>query len=336
MAKVMFVEAHQDDETAIAGYLSRLVTDHGYEGKIVCLTDGGAGFYKAKFLKDRTSLTEIRDEEASRSAAILGLEYERLTYKEDGEDKPFPDARLMKHLDAAGGAVWDSVRGYEPNLLISLPVIDPSSPFKIHPDHQTAALATRYLGYMVGVPGAYPECYSREFINSIKEGDELKYVDTPFNVWTQDGYSGVLNASLVFALTKDELDRKVRAWAEYGSQSGDWLIWVGNKGQVDNSRPPTIDELTESLIGRSNRLIEPLRGIEIEDSPCIDYKHFTTVPGKKNMLKFDPKQNIVYEVLTVTACFKKPEVGLVKSLLPGDIFDYQLAKETIRKLQQKK
>ena len=296
---IMFIAAHQDDAEGLAGGLfAKLRESLDSRGRVTCFTDGSVGHYRAEYLKNPGRLTEIRHKEAAEAASIYGFDYQRLV---DDEGKSFKDARLEVNWKTRG-AVWKAIRDFQPDLIITLPVNDPTDPYGMHNDHANVGEIVKRTAYLIPAPLAFPEYYPDGFIESLGDDHEFVYVAPPIIVTVHDPYSGKIQPDIVVTLTEEELERKVQAWGSHISQWQQWLPWV-SRSEVPNDT----DSLRQSLIDRSNRLAKSL-------------------PVK-------PKQGEVYESFTITKwALRVPEIGEIKRYFPSDILDYKFAEKKIAEL----
>jgi LmbE family N-acetylglucosaminyl deacetylase len=296
---IMFVAAHQDDAEGVAGGLfAKLNGRLDLRGCVACFTDGSVGHYHAKYLKHPDGLTQIRDGEAAKAASVYGFDYQRLV---DCEGKPFKDARLEVNWKTRG-VVWKAIRDFQPDLIITLPVNDPTDPYGMHNDHTNVGEIVKRTAYLIPAPLAFPEYYPDGFADGLDEDYQFEYVKPPIIVTAHDPYSGIIQPDIVISLTEDELDRKVQAWGAHVSQWRQWLPWVSRY-----DAPTDTDSLKQSLIDRSDRLAKSL-------------------PVK-------PKYGEVYESFTITKwALRVPTVDEMMKYFPGDILGYEFAEKKIAEL----
>jgi LmbE family N-acetylglucosaminyl deacetylase len=296
---IMFIAAHQDDAEGLAGglfaKLNRMLEPRGL---VACFTDGSVGHYRVEFIKDQKKLVKIRDKEASNAASIYGFEYQRLF---DNEGRSFKDGRLEVNWKTRG-AVWKAIRDFQPDLIVTLPVNSPSDPYGMHNDHTNIGEIVKRTAYLIPAPLAFPEYYSKDFIEILADDDEFEFVKPPIIVTVHDPYSGKIQPDIVVSLTENELNQKVQAWGAHLSQWKEWLPWVAKY------EPPTdIESLKQSLISRSNRLAKSL--------------------------PITPKPNEVYESFTITNwALRVPTLDEIKQYFPDDVLDYKFAEKKIAEL----
>ena len=296
---IMFIAAHQDDAEGLAGGLfAKLEKKLSPRGLVACFTDGSVGHYRTEFLENQEKLTEMRDKEASEAASIYGFEYYRLF---DNEGLPFKDGRLEVNWKTRG-AVWEAIRDFQPDLVVTLPVNDSTDPYGMHNDHTNVGEIIKRTAYLIPAPLAFPEFYPKNFMANPGDNNEFEFVNPPIIVTVHDPYSGKIQPDIVVSLTEDELDKKVRAWGAHLSQWKEWLPWVARY------TPPTDTEsLKQSLIDRSNRLAKDLP--------------ITTKP------------NEVYESFTITKwALRVPTLDEIKRYFPDDVLNYKFAEKKIAEL----
>ncbi len=298
---IMFIAVHQDDAEGVAGGLfAKLKGRFDYRGRVACLTDGSVGHYRAEYLKYPDRLTGIRDSEAADAASVYGFDYQRLV---DDGGKPFKDARLEVNWKTRG-AVWKAIRDFQPDLIITLPVNDPTDPYGMHSDHTNGGEIVKRTAYLIPAPLAFPEYYPEGFIDGLDDDHRFAYIKPPIIVTAHDPYSGRIQPDIVISLTEDELDRKVKAWGAHISQWQQWLPWVGRY-----DAPTDTESLRQSLISRSDRLAKSL----------------PVTPGLGK----------VYESFTITKwALRVPTIDEIKRYFPDDVLDYKFAEKKISELSK--
>jgi N-acetylglucosamine malate deacetylase 1 len=125
---ILAIAAHRDDvELTCAGTLLKAV-DAGYRVAILDLTEGESG---------TRGSADLRNQEASRAAEILGLAERR--------NAGLPDAHLHNPEDACRLLVSE-IRHFAPRVVIL--------PFAVgrHPDHRVASELGRDACYLAGLP----------------------------------------------------------------------------------------------------------------------------------------------------------------------------------------
>lgn len=296
---IMFIAAHQDDAEGLAGGLfAKLNKTLNLSGLVACFTDGSVGHYRAEYIKNNKKLVNMRDNEATNAAKIYGFDYKRLI---DDQGCYFKDGRLEVNWKTRG-AVWQVIRDFQPDLVVTLPINDSTDPYGMHNDHTNVGEIVKRTAYLIPAPLAFPEYLSKEFIDILSDEDEFEYVKPPIIVTAHDPYSGKIQPDIVISLTEDELDQKVQAWGAHLSQWKEWLPWVGRY-----VAPIDTESLKKSLIERSNRLAKDL-------------------PIK-------PKPNEVYESFTITKwALRVPTLEEIKYYFPDDVLDYKFAKKKIAEL----
>ena len=298
---IMFIGAHQDDAEGTAGGLfAKLRGTLDCRGCVTCFTDGSVGHYSAEYLKHPGRLVEARANEAAKAASVFGFSYQRLV---DNEGGSFKDARLEVNWKTRG-AVWKAIRDFQPDLIVTLPVNDPTDPYGMHNDHTNVGEIVKRTAYLIPAPLAFPEYCPDGFIDGLDDDHDFAYVNPPIIVTVHDPYSGKIQPDIVISLTEDELDQKVQAWSAHISQWQQWLPWVGRYEAPGDTR-----SLRQSLINRSNRLAKSL-------------------PVK-------PKPGEVYESFTITNwALRAPTVDEIRQYFLGDVLDYKYAERKIAEIRR--
>jgi LmbE family N-acetylglucosaminyl deacetylase len=220
----------------------------------------------------------------------------------DNNGNPFKDARLEINWKTRG-AVWKAVRDFQPDLVITLPVNDPTDPYGMHNDHTNVGEIVKNTAYLIPAPLAFPEYYPYDFVESLDEDYEFQYIKPPIIVTAHDPYSGRIQPDIVVSIKEDELDQKVKAWGAHVSQWQQWLPWVGRY-----EAPVDTESLRQSLINRSKRLMKSL--------------------------PVDPKPGMVYESFTITKwALRVPTIDEIKKYFPEDALDYKYAEKKIAELK---
>lgn len=219
--KVMSIMAHQDDfEFNAGGAFAQLRQKYGdrLQLKILCTTTGASGHHQLSL--DETY--RRRDDEARKSAAVLGADYECLTCL-DGKHLT---GQVLLERNVLGG-LWNAVRAFEPDYIFCPPVVtDPLA--GIHIDHYNTAWAVRMIAYQLTVPHAYP------VISGLAKGR----VTYPVVINVDDAYAGEGQYDLVLDVSAYYPD-KLRMALCHESQIFEWLPW--NSGEDE---PITAAEFT--------------------------------------------------------------------------------------------
>lgn len=206
--KVMVIVAHQDDfEFSMGGYANRL---KGYYGdklklKIFATTRGASGHHEM----ETEDTYKRREQEALKSAAIIGAEYECLKGL-DGVSLP---GQVFLDRNTLGG-LWNAVRNFEPDFIFCPPV--PSDPLRgVHIDHYNTACAVRLTAYQFKVPNAYPSLNTpikRKLICPI-------IINLDDNYISDDDYHISVDISSVY-------EKKLQMLLCHESQVLEWLPWT--------------------------------------------------------------------------------------------------------------
>jgi LmbE family N-acetylglucosaminyl deacetylase len=156
--KLVFFGAHPDDESFGVGATLARYAARGVLVYYVCSTGGELGTVGAKYMKGYESIAELRKDELTRAAEVLGLtDFFYLGYRDSGmqgaPDNKHPDALAAAPLDEVTGRIVKYIRHIKPDVVITH---DAGGGYG-HPDH----LATHY-GVVkafdaAGNPEKYPD-----------------------------------------------------------------------------------------------------------------------------------------------------------------------------------
>ena len=105
---ILAVLAHPDDETFGLGGTLALYVRKGYDAYYVCATRGEVGSADEEYMQGFRDTAEMRTDELSRAAKILGLkEVFFLGYRDSGmpgsEDNKHPNAQVAHSIDEVAG-----------------------------------------------------------------------------------------------------------------------------------------------------------------------------------------------------------------------------------------
>jgi LmbE family N-acetylglucosaminyl deacetylase len=133
---ILAVLAHPDDESFGLGGTLALYASKGYDTYYVCATRGEAGTVDAEHLTGFKDTAELRTDELTRAAKILGLkDVYFLGYRDSGmpgmEENKHPDAQINHSIDEVAGRVVKYIRELRPDIVLTF---DPIGGYK-HPDH---------------------------------------------------------------------------------------------------------------------------------------------------------------------------------------------------------
>lgn len=133
---ILAVLAHPDDESFGLGGTLAFYAQKGYDVYYICATRGEAGSADEEFLKGFKDTAEMRTDELTRAAKILGIkEVFFLGYRDSGmpgmDANQHPDAQINHSIDEVAGRVVKYIRELKPNIVLTF---DPIGGYK-HPDH---------------------------------------------------------------------------------------------------------------------------------------------------------------------------------------------------------
>jgi N-acetyl-1-D-myo-inositol-2-amino-2-deoxy-alpha-D-glucopyranoside deacetylase len=158
MKKLLFVGAHPDDETfGIGGTLAHFA-GAGVKVYYACATRGEAGSADIQFMKGYDRIGDMRWDELTCAAGVLGLtEVIHLGYRDSGmsgsADNNHTDSLAMAPLDEVAGRITGIIRKLQPEVVITH---DAGGGYG-HPDHIAVHNATVKAFYAASDPKRYPE-----------------------------------------------------------------------------------------------------------------------------------------------------------------------------------
>jgi LmbE family N-acetylglucosaminyl deacetylase len=155
---ILAVLAHPDDESFGMGGTLALYARKGYDTYYVCATRGEAGTVDAEYLNGFKDIAELRTDELSRAAKILGLKgVYFLGYRDSGmpgsQDNKHPNAQVNHSIDEVAGRVVKYIRELKPDVVLTF---DPIGGYK-HPDHIQIHKATVLAFEKANDPSFHPE-----------------------------------------------------------------------------------------------------------------------------------------------------------------------------------
>jgi LmbE family N-acetylglucosaminyl deacetylase len=155
---LLAVLAHPDDESFGMGGTLALYARKGYDTYYVCATRGEAGTVDDEYLNGFKDIAELRTEELTRAAKILGLKgVYFLGYRDSGmpgsEDNKHPNAQVNHSIDEVAGRVVKYIRELKPDVVLTF---DPIGGYK-HPDHIHIHKATVLAFEKADDPSFHPE-----------------------------------------------------------------------------------------------------------------------------------------------------------------------------------
>ncbi|GAC1321893.1 MAG: mycothiol conjugate amidase Mca [Chloroflexota bacterium] len=157
----LFVFAHPDDESFIAGGTIRLEADRGKRVVLIVATGGEEGEVVNPELQgtiDLHDLPAMRQQELACSVASLGVsEVIHLGYRDSGmadsESSRLPSAFSNADIDDVAGAVVRVIRVVRPQVMVTF---DENGGYG-HPDHIKINRATHLAYERAGDPAWYPD-----------------------------------------------------------------------------------------------------------------------------------------------------------------------------------
>ncbi|MBM3143845.1 MAG: GlcNAc-PI de-N-acetylase [Chloroflexi bacterium] len=133
---LLAVLAHPDDESFGMGGTLALYAERGVDVHLVCATRGEAGEVGPEYLKEYTSIADLRASELRCAAGHLGLKgVHFLNYRDSGmagsPDNEHPDALCAAPLEEVAANVARFIRELKPQVVLTF---DPIGGYR-HPDH---------------------------------------------------------------------------------------------------------------------------------------------------------------------------------------------------------
>ena len=155
---ILAVLAHPDDESFGTGGTLALYSRKGYDTYYVCATRGEVGTVDEEHLSGFKDIAELRTDELSRAAKVLGLKgVYFLGYRDSGmpgsEDNRHPNAQINHSIDEVAGKVVKYIRELKPDIVLTF---DPIGGYK-HPDHIHIHKATVLAFEKADDPTFHPE-----------------------------------------------------------------------------------------------------------------------------------------------------------------------------------
>ncbi len=156
-----FIGAHPDDETFGLGSTLAFYAATGVKVYYVCATRGEAGMNNLNQLRKFASLGELRSDELSCAARILGLAgVVHLGYRDSGmpgtDENKHPEALTLAPLDEVSEGITRIIRNLKPDVVITH---DPIGGYR-HPDHIAVHNATVKAFEVTADPTKYAEAGS--------------------------------------------------------------------------------------------------------------------------------------------------------------------------------
>lgn len=244
--RLMNIHAHYDDfeftaSGTFAGFMKQSGDGVQKSGRVTICTDGAAGHHMLS--REETAATRLREQREALEVSGMNLELEVLKYP-DGtipmEGQMMAEPRLM-------AALWNSIRGFEPDYLFCPPIpVDVSA--GVHVDHLVIAESVRRVAYLINVPQAYTNFYP-------EQRAPFESIRTPVIVTVADSYMGAATPYDLVVDVTEHFEMICRMSWCHQSQIREWLPWVGRH----QFRPPESfeqwkDFLEKRIVSRQQRL----------------------------------------------------------------------------------
>jgi N-acetyl-1-D-myo-inositol-2-amino-2-deoxy-alpha-D-glucopyranoside deacetylase len=148
---LLAVLAHPDDESFGMGGTLALYAERGIDVHLVCATRGEVGEVGPEYLKEYTSISELRESELRCAAGHLGLtEVHFLDYRDSGmvgsPDNEHPQALFAAPVEEVATKIVDFMRKVKPQVVLTF---DPIGGYR-HPDHIHIHEATKLAFDLAG------------------------------------------------------------------------------------------------------------------------------------------------------------------------------------------
>jgi N-acetyl-1-D-myo-inositol-2-amino-2-deoxy-alpha-D-glucopyranoside deacetylase len=132
---VLLVNPHPDDESLGAGGLLAAVHQAGGTAVVVTCTNGEHGFHDHSTIDDPDELVNVRIQEQTAAAEVLGFESVWLGYRDSGmadaESNNHPESFHSADLDEATERLMAFIEQYEPQVIVT----QAANGMYGHPDH---------------------------------------------------------------------------------------------------------------------------------------------------------------------------------------------------------
>jgi LmbE family N-acetylglucosaminyl deacetylase len=200
---LMFVGAHPDDETFGLGAILAQYAASGVKVYYLCATRGEAGTVEPTFLKGYQSIGDLRWDEMTKAAQVLGLTgFFHLGYRDSGmtgsPDNLNPDAMINAPIGEAAGRILKFLREIKPDVVITH---DPSGGYG-HPDHVATHNATVRAFNLSSDPEQHPEAgpafQPRKLYCTIRSHRFMKLVVRSMPLFRQDPHHFGRNKDIDF------------------------------------------------------------------------------------------------------------------------------------------
>jgi len=155
------VHAHPDDETTKAGGTAAMLAANGVRTVLVTCTDGSAGDVTDVDLLQGRSLAEVRSDELSAAASILGFDVvHELGHPDSGMKAEVPGGFATMAMDVLIDELVELLEAERPDVVMTY---DPVYA-KAHPDHLRCHDVSRAAFMkMAASPGAPRKLYGSRF-----------------------------------------------------------------------------------------------------------------------------------------------------------------------------
>ena len=148
---LLAVLAHPDDESFGMGGTLALYAERGVDVHLICATRGEVGEVGPEYLKEYTTIADLRESELRCAAGHLGLtEVHFLDYRDSGmvgsPDNEHPEALYAAPVNDVAAKVAQFIRELKPQVVLTF---DPIGGYR-HPDHIHIHEATKLAFDLAG------------------------------------------------------------------------------------------------------------------------------------------------------------------------------------------
>lgn len=227
--KILSIGAHPDDADTYSGGLLSKLRDAGWQVRLLSVTDGSRGTYRADAAREEINLQ--RRSEAAASGRLLGGRYDVLDY---------PDGQLQVTLEAREHLIR-YIRRYAPDVIIT------NRPNDYHADHRNVAMLVQDASFLLTI------CKICE--------DTPALAHTPAILFWGDDFKKPYPhiADVIVPISSEREDLKVKIASCHECQYFDFMYWPDHMERLDWTRDEQIAHLSKRYHASSMAECERLR-----------------------------------------------------------------------------
>jgi LmbE family N-acetylglucosaminyl deacetylase len=230
---LLLVNPHPDDESLGAGGLLAAVKDAGGTAVVLTCTNGEHGFHEHSTIEDPEELIQVRIEEQTAAANVLGFTSEWLGYRDSGmageDSNNHPESFHSADLDEATERLMTFIERYQPHVIVT----QAENGMYGHPDHikahEVAVNAFKVAERMEHPPQKlYYVTTAHSKIRAIGRMMKQAGMESPFNEMAEEDEIpvGMPDERVTLALEVGPWgDRKQEAIRQHHSQLGHREMW---------------------------------------------------------------------------------------------------------------